>query len=41
MLADMVEVAKGDERRWNRKEFKMVIFEDPIIPFVSLLKTRV
>ena len=41
MLADMVEVAKGDECRWNRKEFKMVIFEDPIIPFVSLLKTRV
>ena len=41
MLADMVEVAKGDECRWNRKELKMVVFEDPIIPFVSLLKTKV
>jgi hypothetical protein len=41
MLADMVEVAGGDECRWNRKELKMVVFEDPIIPFVSLLKTKV
>jgi hypothetical protein len=41
MLAEMVEVAKGDECRWNRKELKMVVFEDPIIPFVSLLKTKV
>ena len=41
MLADMLEVAKGDEYRWNRKELKMVIFEDPIIPFNSLLKTKV
>jgi hypothetical protein len=41
MLADMVEVAKGDECRWYRKELKMVVFEDPIIPFVSLLTTKV
>ena len=40
MLAGMVEVAKGDECRWNQMELKMVGFKDPIIPFVSLLKTR-
>ena len=41
MLADMLEVAKGDECRWNWKKLKMVVFEDHIIPFVSLLKTKV
>ena len=41
MLADIVEVAEGDECRWNQREVKMVVFEDPIIPFVSLLKTKV
>ena len=40
MLADLIEVAKGDECRWNQREVKMVVFEDPVIPFVSLLMTR-
>jgi hypothetical protein len=41
MLADMDEVTEGDECRWNRKELKVVVFEGPIVPFVSLLKTKV